>query len=162
MTLNCLTLSKVVLSLILQAYYKIVKDLFPLHVWWPIENTVETLVQAQFYKFFTSVLYTTHYLKHSQTLFLLITMYQANIVPKVSFLVASDVVSNVCSKPWRLLSFNAIIQIWNTWENVSESICKHFQARKFKNCKKWTPAYKGYWRWRGLLHKCLPSYWKTL
>ena len=38
-------------------------------------------------------------------------IYQANVVPKVSFFVASDVVPNVCNKPWRLLSSNEIIQI---------------------------------------------------
>ena len=36
---------------------------------------------------------------------------QENVVPKVFFFVVSDVVPNVYSKPWRLLSFNEIIQI---------------------------------------------------
>ena len=55
--------------------------------------------------------YIIKYLKHSQTPALIIIIYQANVVPKVSFLVASDVVPNVCNKPWRSLSFNEIIQI---------------------------------------------------
>ena len=41
MTLNCLTPSKLVPSLIWQAYYKVVKNLFPLHVCWPNENVVQ-------------------------------------------------------------------------------------------------------------------------
>ena len=56
--------------------------------------------------------------KHSQTLVLMI-IYQVNAMPKVSFFVASDVVPNVYKKPWRLLSSNEIIPIWNTWESVS-------------------------------------------
>ena len=55
--------------------------------------------------------YIIKYLKHSQKLVLTIIIYQADIVPKVCFFVASDVVPNVCNKPWRLLSFNEIIQI---------------------------------------------------
>ena len=58
-----------------------------------------------------------------------------------SFYVASDVVPSVYNKLYRL-SFSEIIQIWNTWESVSQSICKHLEAREIKNCKKWTSAYK--------------------
>ena len=43
--------------------------------------------------------YIIKYLKHSQTLVLIIIIYQANVVPKVSFFVASDVVPNVYNKP---------------------------------------------------------------
>ena len=56
MTFNYLTLSKWVLSPIWQAYHKVVKNLFPLHIWRTNENTEEILLQSQFYKIFTSVL----------------------------------------------------------------------------------------------------------
>ena len=66
------------------------------------------------------------YLKYNQTLVLIIIIiitiiiiiiiiiYQANVVPKVSFFVVpnvSDVVANDYDKCWRLLSFSEIIQI---------------------------------------------------
>ena len=90
---------------------------------------LEILHQAQFYKFFTSVLsiifkFSTNICK----IYELPKIYnkipktqrntcfnnnnlQENVVPKVFFFVVSDVVPNVYSKPWRLLSFNEIIQI---------------------------------------------------
>ena len=87
--------------------------------------------------------YIIKYLKHSQTLVLIITIYQANVVPKVSFFVASDVVPNVYNKSWRLLSFNEIIQMKHLRKHKLE-LSKHLQDREFKNCKKWSPAYKDY------------------
>ena len=45
---------------------------------------------------------------------IIIIIYQANVVPKVSFFVVpnvSDVVANDYDKCWRLLSFSEIIQI---------------------------------------------------
>ena len=144
MTLKCLTLLKWVVSLIWQAYHKVIKNLFPLRIWLPNENSVEILLQVQFYKIslaffplfskFSSIFvrfmnylkYIIKYPKHSQTLvsiiiiiIIIIITYQTNIVPKVSFFIASDVFPNVYNKPWRLLSFNEVIQIWNKWESVS-------------------------------------------
>ena len=74
--------------------------------------------------------YLIKYLKHSQTLVLIIIIYHTHVVPQVSFFLASDAVPDVYNKLWRLLSFNENIQIWNTWENVSYIICKHLQAKK--------------------------------
>ena len=63
--------------------------------------------------------YIIKYLKHSQTLVLII-LYQANVVPKVSFFVASDVVPNVHKKPriyggnnfsMRLLKFETLDKV---------------------------------------------------
>ena len=61
--------------------------------------------------------YIIKYLKHSQTLVIIIIIYRANVVPQVSFFLASDIVPNVYNKPWRLLSLNEKIQIWNTSES---------------------------------------------
>ena len=44
--------------------------------------------------------YIIKYLKHSQTLVLIIIIYQANVVPKASFFVPSDIVPNVYNKLW--------------------------------------------------------------
>ena len=55
--------------------------------------------------------YIIKYLKHSQTLVIIIIIYRANVVPQVSFFLASDIVPNVYNKPSRLLSLNEKIQI---------------------------------------------------
>ena len=57
-----------------------------------------------FVRFMNYLKYKTKYLKRSQTLVLIIIIiiiiiYQTNIVPKVSFIVASDIVPNVYNKP---------------------------------------------------------------
>ena len=54
--------------------------------------------------------YIIKYLKHRKTLVIII-IYRANVVPQVSFFLASDIVPNVYNKPWRILSLNEKIQI---------------------------------------------------
>ena len=119
MTLNCLTLSKWVLSPVWPVYHKVVKNLFPLHICWTKENTVETWSFASssvlqvffplFSKVFTNICkiyelpkYITKYLKYSEILVLsiIIIIYQVNVVPKVFFFVTSDAVLHVYNEPW--------------------------------------------------------------
>ena len=69
-------------------------------------------------RFMNFLKYIIKYLKHSQTLVLIIVIYQANVMPKVSFFVSSDIVLHFYNYPWRL-SFNEIIQIWNSTESVN-------------------------------------------
>ena len=56
---------------------------------------------------------------------------------------------------WRLLSLEEIIQIWDTWKGVMG-----LQVRAFKNCSKWTLAYKDYWRWSSIYFICSSCNWK--
>ena len=45
----------------------------------------------------------------------------------------------------------------NIWCNLMhlEKGVMGLQVRAFKHCNKWTPAYKDYWRWKGLYVKSM-------
>ena len=111
-----------------------------------------------------------------------------NVVPKESFFfVASDVVPILYNKPCileiNIFGKDGIIQIWiiSSKDINTQCLCKIYcrelgqylmqlkkslmrlQITAFKNCNKWTPVYKHYWRLKVyILNKCSHSTWKTI
>ena len=77
-------------------------------------------------------------------------------MPKESFFVASDVVPILCNKLQylRKVYYKELEQYLMQFDALEKSV-EILQIRVFKNCNKWSPVYKDYWRWKVYkLNKC--------